>query len=210
MSYELAKSVLLSLPNAILIIYLILPVIWFIPTCLLYFGLSKKTGSWSKLHFKYFILQTICGTLSFLAVLLFICSLTIWITALDHGMYQYTTDTKSIIESIDSSPVESVLPDDLTNKIILYYRFGCPDCESVYSDLKNGTNGKTGIYWISTRSKQGKALRKKYPTAEVPSGVYIKSDDTCTTLMLYDKSTRKTELDKKNLDILLTMQENLI
>ncbi len=87
-----------------------------------------------------------------------------------------TSNIISMITGIVHTPVESsVKPEDIkSGDIIIYYRFGCKDCEAVYKDLKNSLADVSDVYWISTRSETGKALLKTYPVTEVPSGVYVR------------------------------------
>lgn len=91
-------------------------------------------------------------------------------------MYTNDTPLPRVEISIKNSPIEDTIPDDLDGSIIIYYRFGCTDCEAIYTDLSKSISGKNNIYWVSTESKQGKELIKTYPVNSVPSGIYIYSD----------------------------------
>lgn len=87
-----------------------------------------------------------------------------------------STSFTSVLAGIANSPIESsVEPENIkSGDIIIYYRFGCKDCEAVYKDLKNSLADVSDVYWISTRSKTGETLLKTYPVTEVPSGVYVR------------------------------------
>lgn len=91
-----------------------------------------------------------------------------------HGAYGDPMTFADTLRAINHSPVEDELPEDLRGKIILYFRFGCPDCEAVFEELSRRAEPYgDDVYWISTRSEQGIELRKTYPCDHVPSAVYI-------------------------------------
>ena len=141
------------------------------------------------------------------------CDATILLqTAKKCGAYQPLNEitVQKVITSTQLSPEEDTVPDETKRdgSVLLYYKFGCPDCEAVYEALKEKTKDNENIYWISTRSKNGKTWKEIHDIQEVPSGVYLKSDGTFTTLLLYTKdSDGNTILDEHNLNILLTLQQ---
>ena len=47
--------------------------------------------------------------------------------------------------------------------MLIFFRFGCSDCEAVYQDLSLALQNKPDIYWVSTMSNQGQDLLSKYP-----------------------------------------------
>lgn len=57
--------------------------------------------------------------------------------------------------------------------IIIYVRYGCPDCMDAYNTLRGFAKENKNVYFISSRSVTGKILQKKYPTQVVPSAVII-------------------------------------
>lgn len=113
---------------------------------------------------------------TFICICAAIYTIAIFNTAQSHGMYTNDTPLPRVEISIKNSPIEDTIPDDLDGSIIIYYRFGCTDCESIYTDLSKSISGKNNIYWVSTESKQGKELIKTYPVNSVPSGIYIYSN----------------------------------
>lgn len=127
-----------------------------------------------------------------------------------HGSYNTNRSYTELTQSIDSTPVESVLPDKLDGSIIIYYRFGCPDCDAVYSDLSEYLKNKNNVYWVSTESEQGKTLLKAYPVDVVPSGIYIYRNKTQDLVyikkILYNKSADIT-LNTASIDRLLELQQ---
>lgn len=124
---------------------------------------------------KQAIASTFIGYALF-SVFYVICCLSIADEAVKHGcdnVFAYTI--QSLTQHINASPREDTVPDDLTGSVILYYRFGCTDCESIYDELQSRTSNWDNTYWVATRSAQGISIREKYPVANVPSGVYVTS-----------------------------------
>lgn len=112
-----------------------------------------------------------------------------------HGMYDYNISVPQLITSITNTPEEDTLPDDLHNTCIIYYRFTCDDCEAIYDDLRTTFLGYSNVYWISTRSPQGKALTEQYPVSQVPSAVYIDNNGLAHTYLLMTRDSEGTYLD---------------
>lgn len=129
-----------------------------------------------------------------------------------HGMHDFNMSFHNMLTHIKSSPVEDKLPSDLQQCIIIYYKFGCADCEDIYADLTTSIKGKENIYWVSSRSKQGKKLRELYPIDMVPTGIYIYSDSTASAphfikKILYEHDdAENVHLHKVNLERLLELQ----
>lgn len=147
------------------------------------------------------------------AFILFMSALTVvsifdtYSTAKKHGYYKgLDTNAATIWKHIHKSPEEDTLPSDIHGKIIIYYRFGCPDCSAVYPELSKKLNEYVDVYWISSRSPQGKELLKSYPVEEVPSILYVKYDDTHSTAILYKKNEEnESYLDNETLEDFLKM-----
>lgn len=131
-----------------------------------------------------------------------------------HGMYDFNISFKNMLIHIKSSPVEDKLPSNLQQCIIIYYKFGCKDCEGIYKELQGSIKDTQNIYWVSTRSNQGKKLRELYPIDAVPTGVYIYSDSTSSAphfikKILYERdNTELIHLNKTNLERLLELQSD--
>ena len=153
----------------------------------------------------------------FLAILLlgtfFIIELSIstMLSAKSHGIHNTNTTFKEVRYNIKHTPKESKLPKDLTDSLIIYYRFDCPDCHATYDALYKTLKHEPNVYFVSTRSKQGKELLASYPIKTVPSGVYIKqapNDKDKSKIYLQLPLSRrnennKVEVYKENLDTLL-------
>lgn len=126
-------------------------------------------------------------------------------TAKKHGMFQDDMTWSKMIDCIDNSPIEDELPDNLANSIILYFKFGCADCEATYNQQLTTFGDLDNVYWVSTRSEQGKQLMKKYPIKEVPTGVYITDDLKPVTCILHMKKQGEIVLHEANAQTLLNL-----
>ena len=151
------------------------------------------------------ILTSICMIFSMLSIYALLDTYHI---AYTHGYRGKLTENASgLWKTIHESPVEDKLPADiadLNQRLILYYRFGCPDCGATFKDISARVENLDGVYWVATRSDQGIKLRETYPVDEVPSAVYIRKDGTTLTYVLYYSTSEGPQLDKNNLDDLMT------
>lgn len=120
-----------------------------------------------------------------------------------YGENNETMHINHVWQSIDLSPVEDILPENLDGTLIIYYKFGCPDCEAVDDEIYEQTKNLQNIYWIATRSKTGSQLLKEYPVTKVPAGVFIKSSKSFITRTLYDRIDDETHLNKEGLNELI-------
>lgn len=120
--------------------------------------------------------------------------------ALRHGLYDYELTVPQLITGLRYSPEEDTLPEDLSDSLIIYYRFTCDDCEEIYDDLRQSFLGYNNVYWISTRSEQGKALRKLYPVEQVPTGIYIDNENIPHRYLLMTRTDEATVLDTEVVD----------
>lgn len=135
-------------------------------------------------------------------------------TAYQHGYREYwKQDVEKIIYSVHHSPIEDILPDDTTNITVIYYRFGCDDCNKLYNQLSEKLEHVPDIYWIATRSKQGIYLRETFPVETVPSAIYITDTTTAVSFDLYIKSkdingNTSVSLNTETLNELLQFRNN--
>ena len=153
--------------------------------------------------------QIILGAVICLSILYLISAYNVIQTAKKHGMYQKFSEItwKQTTDGILHTPVETKVPKDITNSIIIFYRFGCPDCEQTYAACKlYFADAPDKVYWVSSRSEQGKKLIKQYPISEVPSGVYIKEPKHGISYILYRKENDKTVLNTEAAQNLLDLQ----
>lgn len=148
----------------------------------------------------------ICTAIVLLSMLGILAFLMLIFVARQHGLYTINMTPAAIVHGIKNSPEEDEIPDDLSGKIILYYRFGCYDCEALYDELSSLVSD-ADVYWVSTRSRQGKALRSRYPVQYVPSGVYISIDGTKNfTHVLYGTRDGIPYLDYDAVNRLIKLQ----
>ena len=158
-----------------------------------------------------YALATLGSTLTYAILLITIISavglINTYHTARTHGYRgSITTNAEGLWKTIHTSPIESKLPDDLNTlkqSVIIYYRFGCPDCDAVYPELSKIFSQIDNVYWIASRSEQGKTLLEKYPVNEVPTAIYIKSDGTQLTYVLYENTNNGTTINTENINDLM-------
>lgn len=118
------------------------------------------------------------------------------------------------VQAIQNSPIADRSSSlDQQGNILIYYRFGCGDCEAVYDSLKAATAGKEDIYWVASRQSVGQELLQKYAVPEVPAGVVIQGDGMYVSYVLsslvYDKSdeTGAVQMNTYALNRLLELQK---
>lgn len=121
------------------------------------------------------------------------------------------------IQAINKSPVADKGSEiDSQGNILIYYRFGCQDCEAIYHELKKEVSGKNNVYWIASRQHEGQKLLQKYTVSEVPAGVIIQSNDMYISYILYKEITdtitneTKIEFNIEGLNRLLELQQKEI
>lgn len=155
-----------------------------------------------------FILQVIAAFIIIMGTVYAVIGLQTIVTAKTHGMYQSNMSWNDMLQSIEYSPREDKLPsdiDELTNDIILYYKFGCEDCEAIYQELQDTFSNVENLYWVSTRSEQGQSLLKTYPTPQVPAGVYVTDNGTAVIKQMYKKTDSEITLNNINVNTLLDL-----
>lgn len=100
------------------------------------------------------------------------------LTAIRHGAYDTDMGIVEMRRRIPLTPEETPVQDEseLSDCLLVYFRFGCPDCEAVHADLSKTLDDAERVYYISTRSRQGAALMERFPVDEVPCVVYVYPD----------------------------------
>ena len=133
-------------------------------------------------------------------------------TAVNHGLYTTDISVAKMFTGINKSPVPDKYDETTAKgKILIFYRFGCSDCEAVYDDLSKAVSD-ADVLWISTRSDTGKKLVEEYKIEEVPSGVYVRENAYNNALpytkkLLYTvNADGETEFDKTAIERLLYLQ----
>ena len=173
----------------------------------------KKHKKFKSILQGFFSLALVCGIVSTITIVI------INDDAVQHGSYTMDIPFNTMIEYTKKSPLEDTLPEnynDLKGKIIIYYRFDCPDCHYTYKPLlqyldKNKID-MNDVYFVSSRSEQGKKLMQTYPIEEVPSGVYIYKNQTGYTdyvkKVIYDDEDGTAKLDTDALNRLFELKYN--
>lgn len=164
---------------------------------------STKQKVWTS-----FLAEIIIFTVCILSAVTFTEGVTLCYQAKQHGMYQHAMTWEEIQNHLQTSPKEDILPKNLQNSLVIYYKFGCEDCEAIYKDLNTLLKEKPNVYWVSTRSKQGIELRKTYPVSKVPSGMYITNRNAAIIKPLYQTKENHAILHQENLTILLNLYES--
>ena len=150
------------------------------------------------------VISIITATIMMLAILCIISFTDTYITAKQHGYQEGMNVTASSLwRNIHRSPVEDTLPEDLSQIIVVYYRFGCKDCEATYDTISKALSPYDDVYWISSRSPQGVVLKEKYPIDSVPTGIYIRADGTYLAYTLYQSSENGPVVDTTALENLI-------
>lgn len=102
----------------------------------------------------------------------------------------------SLWEDIEKSPVEDRLPRDMSGSILMYYKFGCEDCNELGEELYAALSSLAPTYRIATRSPTGRKLIEQYPVAEVPACVYFRHDGRQLYYILYEDGPDGTAVDQ--------------
>lgn len=144
--------------------------------------------------------------LTFVFMLFSVCFISIYVNGKMHGMYNANRPISTITSHIETSPVEDRLPpkDKRDNILVLMYRFGCKDCIATYQELQMAFGSYPNVYWVSSRSKQGKALLKEHPVSEVPSAIYLYGKGGAVMATLYKNDTKAgTKVSRDAVELML-------
>jgi len=174
------------------------------------FGVAAENAKLTKIHNAAFKVGAVAFALALIC--LFIYGI-IFSQAKKYGAYGdfYKKNTLSEIKyNIDHGFIDqsAEVPVDPKGCVIIFFRWGCPDCANVHDalleKLKEYDLFKT--YFVSSRSDRGQQLIAQYPIEEVPSGIYIYYDMNSGVEYQYKVLNDGTELDEYNLDTLLCVQ----
>ena len=133
---------------------------------------------------------------------------TVFYIGLEKGMERESATIGKMAAGLLNSPYEDELPQDLSGRLIVLYRFDCGNCHDIYPDLKNALEGRE-VYWVYSRSEQGRALLKEYPVQSVPTGMYVCQDGVyyAHSLAVHDPDADVMKLNIENLNRLLHYQD---
>lgn len=130
-------------------------------------------------------------------------------TAKPHGLYSMDIEVTKLAKGIAHSPLdqsESFNPDEEhKNAIVVLYRFTCPDCEAVYEQFKAQLDSLPyDTYWISSRSKNGRALLEQYGVSEVPTILAFDANGRVSVAKAYTyDDAGNAILDQSAMDVVL-------
>lgn len=112
-----------------------------------------------------------------IVTLLSIYATNLILTGIHHGVFEPDTNLTEIASRLPVTPKETpVREENLSNAILIFFKFGCSDCEAIHDDLQVALKNTPNVYYISTRSTQGLELQKRFPIEETPSAVYVYPD----------------------------------
>lgn len=119
-----------------------------------------------------------------------------------------------IIRINGETPVSQTLPKERNGAIVILYRYGCPDCEAIYNDLREFIDeiGLTDIYYVASSSEYGQELVEEGDIRYVPTGVYLRhealaNEASVTHIPLASEDGNETVLDRAALNRLALLQE---
>lgn len=167
--------------------------------------IAKKTGRTpfkliNRILMGIYLASITCGCILLLS----------YAVATNHGLYTTDITLTQLYTGIGKAPVEDKLPDNISGCIIIFYKFGCKDCETIYQELSDYVDSRDNIYWVSSRSSQGKALLANYPIESIPTAIYIHENsdgNAYTKKTLYQKDRDgNTIFDTNAMDRLLYLQ----
>ena len=144
--------------------------------------------------------------LTFVFMMFSVCFISIYANGKMHGMYDANRPISTITHHIANSPVEDKLPpkEKRDNILVLVYRFGCKDCIATYPELQTAFGSYPNVYWVSSRSKQGKELLNEHPVDEVPAGMYLYGNGGAVIKTLYKKDTKAgTRVSRDAVELML-------
>lgn len=100
---------------------------------------------------------------------------------------------------LERLPIPSTLPKDINNKIIVLYRTDCPACLATHQDVDKTLKPYGKVYYINSRSPEGKHLVQQYKVQYVPSVLYITKDQTFMKGLSSVDSDGKTTLNQQTI-----------
>ena len=132
-----------------------------------------------------------------------------------------------IIRINNETPVNQTLPEErngallnpltaivLNGAIVILYRYGCPDCEAIYDDLRKAIDelDLKDVYYVASSSEYGQELVEEGDIRYVPTGVYLRHEAlangaSITHIQLASENGNETVLDQAALKRLALLQE---
>ena len=134
------------------------------------------------------------------------------------GMTMDDWKTMSLGKAItanDKTPVSQTLPSDRNGDIVILYKYNCPDCEAIYSQLDDAIRdtGAKDVHFIASSSETGRELIKEGDIPTAPTGIYLRHEalnngSAITHIPLAMSNGNETVLDTAALKRLVLLQSN--
>ena len=196
----------------ILVTLLLLAILTLLTAYIIYACHSKNPGQTNLQAMKRIkSIQSAAIILAIIVTITATAAVNLVLAGIQHGVYDPNTSLFTILTKLPNTPKESNIDKtaNLSNAYLIFFKFGCSDCEAVYQDLKLAIDGQSDIYWVSTHSVQGKLLLNKYPVSETPSMVYIyPNNNKFAVFRLHTKNTNGSIiLDRTMLKRALAMRQ---
>lgn len=83
-----------------------------------------------------------------------------------------------IIETNSNTPKTQSLPDKKNGTIVILYKYGCEDCEAIYSKLEKTLDELEAkdVYYIASSTPDGKKMVEDGNIEFVPTAVYLRHE----------------------------------
>lgn len=137
--------------------------------------------------------------------------LMIYVRSYTHGNRDVWMSFSEMESCVRQTRVEDKLPANLSDIAVIFYRFDCKDCHATFEDLDRSFGSRNDVYFVCSRSEQGKELLKRddgrYKVPEVPYAVYIPKDpdEEPTKLVMYEKVNDQIMINSDNVDHILAL-----
>ena len=128
------------------------------------------------------------------------------------GDFRKVETISSVMEHTDKGYIESDnIPEDLRGSIVIYFKYGCPDCAGIHDELVELLQKypDNRIYFVSTRSETGKKILEQYHIDVVPSAIYVPYNGYHHIEILYNYKKQPEDpviFISENFETLITMQ----
>lgn len=83
-----------------------------------------------------------------------------------------------IIETNSNTPKTQTLPDTKNGTIVILYKYGCEDCESIYPELEKtlGELEAKNVYYVASSTPDGNEIVENGDIESVPTVVYLRHE----------------------------------
>ena len=162
-------------------------------------------------------IKTVCCVILGICLAGTACMAYLYDTGEKRGMTMDDWKSENVAEIIrinNETPVSQTLPKERNGAIVILYRYGCPDCEAIYDDLRNAIDelDLKDVYYVASSSEYGQKLVEEGDIRYVPTGVYLRHEAlangaSVTHIPLASEDGNETVLDTAALKRLALLQE---